>query len=353
MTTRFTRTRRAFLHLGGAALAASLATSAATAQEVTLRLHQFLPAQAVVPTHVLDVWADRIEEASDGRIEIQRFPAMQLGGAPPQLIDQVVDGTVDIVWTLPGYTPNRFPRTEVFELPFMMANGNAEAMSRAYWQLGQETMFDTDFAAVHVLGLWVHGPGVIHSSDPVESVGDLAGVSLRAPTRMTNQLFERLGATPIGMPVPAVPEALSQGVIDATVIPWEVTAALRVSELVDNHTEFPGDALYVATFVLAMNQDRYDSLPADLQAILDENSGLEFSAFAGRVMQDYDAPARELAEDRGNTIITLAEDQMGEWRAAADPIISGWVTEMGAAGIDGAALLERARALIAENQPAN
>jgi len=346
-------TRHAFLKLGAAALALGLGASGVSAQEVTLRLHQFLPAQAVVPTHVLDVWADSIEEASDGRIEIQRFPAMQLGGAPPQLIDQVIDGTVDIVWTLPGYTPNRFPRTEVFELPFMMANGNAEATSRAYWQLAEETMMDTDFADVHVLGLWVHGPGVIHSGELVESVSDLAGVSLRAPTRMTNRLFSELGATPIGMPVPAVPEALSQGVIDATVIPWEVTAALRVSELVGNHTEFPGDALYVATFVMAMNKDRYEALPADLQAIIDENSGLEFSAFAGRVMQDYDAPARELAEDRGNTIITLTDDQMSEWRAAADPIISGWVGEMDAAGIDGTALLERARALIAENQPAN
>jgi TRAP-type C4-dicarboxylate transport system substrate-binding protein len=347
------RNLRPILTLGGATLAAALTLGPAQAQEVTLRLHQFLPAQAVVPTHVLDVWADRIEEASGGRIEIQRFPAMQLGGAPPQLIDQVLDGTVDIVWTLPGYTPNRFPRTEVFELPFMMANGDAEAMSRAYWQLGEETMMDTDFADVHVLGLWVHGPGVIHSADPITSVDDLAGVSLRAPTRMTNALFSELGATPIGMPVPAVPEALSQGVIDATVIPWEVTAALRVSELVGNHTEFPGDALYVATFVLAMNQERYDSLPADLQAIIDENSGLEFSAFAGRVMQDYDAPARELAEDRGNAIITLDEAQMTEWRAAADPIISGWVAEMDGAGIDGTALLDRARALIAENQPAN
>ncbi|MDG3040256.1 TRAP transporter substrate-binding protein [Roseicyclus marinus] len=340
--------RTARLGLGATALALCLA-SAATAQEVTLRLHQFLPAQAVVPTHVLDVWADGIEEASGGRIEIQRFPAMQLGGAPPQLIDQVIDGTVDIVWTLPGYTPNRFPRTEVFELPFMMANGDAEATSRAYWQLAEETMMDADFADVHVLGLWVHGPGVIHSADPIASVDDLAGVSLRAPTRMTNQLFAQLGATPIGMPVPAVPEALSQGVIDATVIPWEVTAALRVSELVENHTEFPGDALYVATFVLAMNKDRYDSLPADLQAIIDERSGLEFSAFAGRVMQEYDAPARELAEDRGNTIITLDDSQMTEWRAAADPIISGWVAEMDGMGVDGAALVDRARALIAEN----
>jgi len=349
MTMRLSLTRSAFLKLGGAALALGLASGAATAQEFTFRLHQFLPAQAVVPTHILDVWADRIEEQSNGRIEIQRFPAMQLGGAPPQLIDQVIDGTADIVWTLPGYTPGRFPRAEVFELPFMMAEGNAEATSRAYWQLGEEVMMDDDFADVHVLGLWVHGPGVIHSSDPVESVDDLAGVTLRAPTRVTNQLFSALGATTIGMPVPAVPEALSQGVIDATVIPWEVTAALRVSELVEYHTEFPGDALYVAAFVMAMNQASYDSLPADLQAIIDENSGLEFSGFAGRVMQEYDAPAREIAEDRGNTIVTLDEGQMEEWRAAADPIVDGWIADMQAEEIDGAALVERARALIAEN----
>jgi TRAP-type C4-dicarboxylate transport system substrate-binding protein len=349
MTTPLSLTRKAFLNLGAATFAACLASGAATAQEVTLRLHQFLPAQAVVPAHVLDVWADQIEEASGGRIEIQRFPSMQLGGAPPQLIDQVTDGTVDIVWTLPGSTPGRFPRTEVFELPFMVADGNAEAASRAYWQLGEETMLDTDFADVHVLGLWVHGPGVIHSGDPILSVGDLAGVKLRAPTRMTNRLFSELGATPVGMPVPAVPEALSQGVIDATVIPWEVTAALRVSELVEYHTEFPSDALYAATFVLAMNQARYDSLPEDLKAIIDEHSGLEFSGFAGRVMQEYDAPAREIAEDRGNTITTLTEDQTAEWRTAAEPIVAAWVAEMDAMGIDGAALVERARALIAEN----
>jgi TRAP-type C4-dicarboxylate transport system substrate-binding protein len=166
---------------------------------------------------------------------------------------------------------------------------------------------------------------------------------------MTNRLFSELGATPVGMPVPAVPEALSQGVIDATVIPWEVTAALRVSELVEYHTEFPSDALYAATFVLAMNKARYESLPADLQAIIDEHSGLEFSGFAGRVMQDYDAPAREIAEDRGNTITTLTEDQTAEWRSAAEPIVAAWVAEMDALGIDGAALVERARALIAEN----
>jgi TRAP-type C4-dicarboxylate transport system substrate-binding protein len=341
-------TSKTALGLGATALALCLA-SAATAQEVTLRLHQFLPAQAAVPANILDPWADAIEEASGGRIEIQRFPSMQLGGAPPQLIDQVIDGTVDIVWTLPGYTPGRFPRTEVFELPFMMAGGNAEAASRAYWQLAEETMMDADFADVHVLGLWVHGPGVIHSSTPITSVGDLAGVTLRAPTRTTNMMFSALGATAVGMPVPAVPEALSQGVIDATVIPWEVTTALRIAELVENHTEFGDESLYTATFVLAMNPDSYAAMPEDLRAIIDANSGLEFSAMAGRVQQDYDTPGREMAEDRGNNIITLTPEQVAEWRAAAEPTIEAWIAEVGAAGIDGAALIERARALIAEN----
>ncbi len=342
-------TRTTLSTIASAAILAVGSTIAAAAQEVTLRMHQFLPPQATVPSQVLDVWADQIEEASGGHIEIQRFPSMQLGGTPPQLIDQVIDGTADIVWTVAGYTPGRFPRTEVFELPFMMANGNAEAASRAFWTLGEETMAE-DFADFHVLGLWVHGPGLIHSSDPVEGIEDLNGVKLRAPTRTTNLLFSSLGATPVGMPVPAVPEALSQGVIDATVIPWEVTAALRVAELVDNHTTFPGTSLYTTSFIFAMNPEAYEAMPEDLQAIIDDNSGLEFSAFAGRVMQEYDEPARIIAEDRGNNIIELSDDQIAEWREASQATIDEWVAEMDAAGMDGSGLLERATALIAENQ---
>ena len=233
------------------------------AQEVTLRLHHFLPAQANVPTHVLDVWADKIEDASGDRIKIERYPAMQLGGTPPQLYDQAAEGTVDIVWTLPGNTPGRFPSVEVFELPFMMTN--AEATSRAYWDIFDAKLRDTEFADTHILGTWVHGPGIIHSKEPVETMEDLSGMTVRAPTRVITALLTELGANPIGMPIPQVPEALSKGVIQGAVVPWEVTTALRVPELVDNHTEFGGDhALYTTTFVLAMNKAKYDSLPDDL-----------------------------------------------------------------------------------------
>ena len=325
-----------------AALAASSALSTASAQEVTLKLHQFLPAQAVVPSQVLDVWADKVEADSDGRIKVDRFPSMQLGGTPPELIDQAIDGVADVVWTVVGSTPGRFPSTEVFELPFMVED--ARAASCAYWTMFEEHMADSEFSDVKVLGTWVHGPGLLHTADPVEEPADLQGMKIRGGSRLANQLLERAGAEAIGMPIPAVPEALSKGVIDGTTIPWEVTSALRIPELVENHTEFEGPALYNLTFVMAMNKDRYESLSDDLKAVIDQNSGRNFSIFAGGVMADADAPARALAEENGNTIITISDTS--EWQELVNPIRETWVADVAANDIDGEALIEEAEALM-------
>ncbi|MGJ8615417.1 MAG: TRAP transporter substrate-binding protein [Sulfitobacter sp.] len=340
-----TITRKAFLGLAGAAaLAMGLGTAPAMAQDVTLRLHQFLPPQANVPKLVLDVWADKVEADSEGRIKVERYPSMQLGGTPPELMDQAIDGVADIVWTVVGYTPGRYPSTEVFELPFMMTN--ARAASSAYWQMFEKHMKDTEFKDVHILGTWVHGPGLIHANKEVRTPEDMQGLKIRGGSRLANALLEKTGATPVGMPVPAIPEGLSKGVIDGTTIPWEVTAALKVPELVSNHTEFTGNALYVLTFVLAMNKDKYEGMPADLQKIIDDNSGLEFSIFAGGTQEDSDGPARKLAEDRGNNIVTLNAEETQVWKDAAQPIYEEWIADMDSKGIDGQALIDEARMLM-------
>ncbi len=340
-------TRHGFLKLAGAtALAMGLGATSAMAQEVTLRLHQFLPPQANVPKLILDVWADNVEEASEGRIKVERYPSMQLGGTPPELIDQAIDGVADVVWTVVGYTPGRYPSTEVFELPFMMTN--ARAASSAYWQMFEKHMKDTEFKDVHILGAWVHGPGMLHTNKEVRTPDDLQGMKIRGGSRLANKLLEKVGATPVGMPVPAIPEGLSKGVIDGTTIPWEVTPALKISELVDNHTEFSGNALYVLTFVLAMNKDKYESLPDDLKKVVDDNSGLEFSIFAGGTQADADGPARQVAVDLGNNIVTLTEEETEVWREAAQPIYDEWIAEMKEKDIDGQALIDEARALMAD-----
>lgn len=336
-------TTKTWFTMATAAMIAGLGASA-QAQEVTLKMHQFLPAQANVPSLVLDVWADKIEADSDGRIKIERYPSMQLGGTPPELINQVIDGIADVVWTVAGYTPGRFPQAEVFELPFMMTN--AEATSRAYWEFAEANMFDTDFKDFKTLAVWVHGPGVIHSKTPITTVADLQGVKLRAPTRTTTAMFGALGATPIGMPVPAIPESLSKGVIDAAVIPWEVTASLRVAELVDNHTSFGDESLYTTSFIFAMNKDKYAALPDDLKAVIDANSGMEFSAFAGKTMAGADEPSMKLAMERGNNIISLTADQVAAWKDAAAGVEATWIEDLTKAGYDGQAVVDQARALI-------
>ena len=331
-----TLTRKTFLNMAGAAaLAFGFNAAPVAAQEVTLSLHQFLPPQANVPKLVLDVWAKNVMEASDGRIKIDSYPSMQLGGKPPELMDQAIDGVADIVWTVVGYTPGRYPSTEVFELPFMMTDSGAGPVSRAYWEMFETHMKDTEFKDVHILGTWVHGPGMIHSNKEVKTPEDMAGLKIRGGSRSINGLLSKLGATPVGMPVPAVPEGLSKGVIDGTTIPWEVTAALKVPELVSNHTEFEGVSLYTLTFVLAMNKDKYESLPADLQKVIDDNSGLELSVFAGTTQEASDGPARQLAVDRGNNIVTVSGADVDAWRAAAQPIYDEWVADMNSKGKDG------------------
>ena len=342
-------TRKNFINMAGAAaLAVGFGALPAYAQEVTLRMHQFLPPQANVPKLVLDVWADKVEADSEGRIEVERYPSMQLGGTPPELMDQAIDGVADIVWTVVGYTPGRFPSTEVFELPFMV--DDARAASSAYWQMFEEHMADTEFQDLKILGTWVHGPGLLHTNKEVRTPGDLQGMKIRGGSRLVNRLLEVTGATPVGMPVPAIPEGLSKGVIDGTTIPWEVTSALKVAELVHNHTEFTGAALYNLTFVLAMNKEKYESLPDDLKKVIDDNSGLEFSIFAGGTQADADGPARQIAVDLGNNIITLNEEETQVWRDAAQPIYDEWVADMETKGIDGQALIDEAKQLMDDYQ---
>src|SRR3546814_10511283 len=124
-----------------------------------------------------------------------------------------------------------------------------------------------EFKDVHLIAAHSHGPGLLHvKGDGVETLEDMEGLKLRGPTRQANALISALGATPVGMPVPAMPEALSKGVIDGTVIPWEVTTPLKVAELVDSHTDFAGPrGLYTSFFVFAMRSEEHTS---ELQSLM-------------------------------------------------------------------------------------
>ena len=321
-------------------------TTAANAADVTLRFHQFLSLKADIPAHGITPWIKKIEEESNGRIKIEHYPSMQLGGSPPSLYGQARDGVVDIIWTVLGYTPGLFPTVEAFELPFM--TGDAESSSVALQKYMEAYGMD-DFKDVHPLGFHTHGPGIMHvKGDAIRQISDLKGKKLRGPTRVITGMLEELGATAIGMPVPAVPESLSKGVIDGAVIPYEVSVPLKIAELTDAHTGFEGDTgLYTATFGVIMNKAAYQNMPEDLRAILDRNSGVEMARLFGRAMDKADINGKRIAQEAGNDVVEISLADKAAWVTAVQPVIDGWIAEMDAKGLDGAGLVKAARAAIA------
>lgn len=340
-------TLRSRLYKLAAAALAAFALSPASAQEVTLKVHFFLPASSYANTLFIQPWCDRIAKESGNRMKCQSYPSMQLGGSPAQLYEQARDGVADIVWTLPGYTAGRFPSVEVFELPFMMQN--PEATSKALWDFVGKYA-SAEFKDVKPLAFHVHGDGVFHMTrKPVRTAADLKGLKLRAPTRMTNKFIAMLGATPVSMPVPQVGDALSKGVIDGAVVPYEVVPAVKIQELAKFHSETePSEpAFYTSTFIFAMNKAKYESLPADLKKVIDNNSGQALSGQIGKAFLAADIEGKKLTVNNTTNVIPKAE--LENWKKLSQPLTDAWVADMNAKGQNGKQMLDDARALIAKH----
>ena len=329
-------------------LAAAFAglASVSSAQEVTLRFQHFVSPLSANPTYFMQPWAEKVEKDSGGRIKVELFPMMQLGGKAPDQYDLIRDGAIDGGWVIPGYQPGRFPEAEALELPFMVTKSGEEA-SKAAWVYTQKHLMD-DFADVQVIAAHMHGPGIIHKKGAgLQSVEDMKGLKLRAPSRPATLLLDKLGAVPIGLPVPAFPEALAKGVLDGGVITWEMSPSLKLNELTDSHTDVAGDkSLYNLYFIWAMNKAKYEALPEDLKAVIDANSGFHASALAGRAHDTGDVEGKDLMSSDGNEIATLSEAETDRIKALGEEVTSDWIAEMTAKGLDAEALVADARAAV-------
>lgn len=329
-------------------MAAIALCSGASAQEFTFSIHHFLSPKAATQTVMIEPWAQSIEDASGGRISFEIFPAMSLGGAPPELYGQVRDGVADIIWTLPGYTPGVFPRLEVFELP-SVHGGNALATNMAIQDM--MVQLAPDLEDIHPLLVHVHSGNALHlGTQTVENLADFEGLKVRSPSRTGAWMLEALGAEPVGMPVPALPQALSRGTVDAGLVPFEVAMPLQLAELTDHSVELDqGGRFGTSTFLFAMNKGAYDSLPADLQQIIDDHSGREFAAAMGTAWDEIEPLGMQVARDAGNSVTALSPEASAEFDAPFASVADRWVAEVSDSGIDGAALLDAAKAAITQH----
>ena len=341
---RLTRT----LAAATTALLTTVAAGSAAAQEFTFSIHHFLSPKAITQTELLEPWAASIEEASEGRIKFEIFPSMSLGGAPPELYSQVRDGVADLVWTLPGYTPGTFPRLEVFELP-SVHGGDATATNLAI----QDLMADLapDLEDVHPILVHVHAGNALHlNGASVDSIDDFDGLKVRSPSRTGAWVLEELGAEPVAMPVPALPQALSKKTVDAGRVPFEVAVPLGLAELTTSSVELDQGARFgTSTFLFAMNKDRYDSLPDDLKQIIDDHSGVELATSIGEAWNAQEPIGKQRALDAGNTVTALDAEATAAFDAPFEAVAQRWVAEVTGVGIDGADLLTRATEAVRRN----
>ncbi|MDP4302192.1 TRAP transporter substrate-binding protein [Leptothrix discophora] len=340
--------RRSLMSAAAVAALSLMSAAAAQAQQVVLKVHHFLPSTSNVQVNLIQPWCDKIAKESGDKLKCQIYPAMTLGGTPPQLFDQARDGVADIVWTIPTYSAGRFTRSEVFELPFFTRS--AKGSSQAYWTYVQKNALD-EYRGVKPLWLHTNDGSSFHLANPkgVTKLEDLKGLKIRAATRLNSRMLAALGATPVQMPLPAVPESISKGVIDGAMVPWEGVPTVKLHEIAKSHLDVPAGQLKFANslFAFVMNQGKYNSLSPELKKVIDDNSGLATSAWAGETGFDRVVPGNhKLSGDRGNALLKLDATEYARWVKASENVDDEWVKEVGAKGANGKALLDDARALI-------
>ena len=332
-----------------AALIASATTSSlALAQEVTLRLHHYLPPAAFPHARFLAPWAEKVERESNGRIKVQIYPAMALGGTPLQLVDQLRDGVVDIIWTVPGFTAGRFPRTEIFELPFVHTNAVAATMALQDYQAKH---LRDEYADYQVLLMHTNDGLLVFANKPVRRIEDYAGMKVRTPSRAGSVFLRAVGATPVGAPVNEVPQMLSKGVIDGALLSYEIALPLKAHQLTRNQSEFAGPQprIMAPVFLFAMNKQTYAKLPDDLKRVIDANSGRNLARAAGETWIEIERIGKVAAQKEGNTLPVMEANEVERVRAAVRPEIDKFLTELGGRGIDAKQLYDDARAMVQQH----
>lgn len=321
----------------------------ASAQTVILKVAHFLPPVAPAQQKVIQPWCDAIEKESAGRLKCQIYPAMQLGGTPPQLVDQVKNGVADIVWTAPGYSAGRFPAIEAMELPFMIVNG--ESGNRAAWDYYQQHAVK-EFAAFKVLAIHTDGGVAVHTGNKeVKGLADIKGLKLRAPNRMVSKTIEALGGTPVSMPPAQVTEAIAKGVVDGAMGAWEVVTPTKLDEVTRFHTEpAAGQPMFSATVLaLLMNKQKFETLPAELKAIVDRHSGAPLVEAFGKTWDEVAAMTRRKVTQQGAKTDVLVPAEYDAMRRAAQVVQDEWIKDVAGKGLDGKQLAAAARELSARH----
>jgi TRAP-type C4-dicarboxylate transport system substrate-binding protein len=311
-----------------------LALTPAAAQPVVLKFNSPSPPRSYLHPNVFDLWVEAIEKDSGGSLKIEKFYGGPLGNFAVTY-DRVLDGVADIGWTLTALTGGRFKQQDVAALPFETKDANEAAL--ALWGLFDKGVTAKEFAQVKALGSWAFPNAALHSKEAIRALEDLKGKKLTVSNAISARTAVLLGATPVTMRPDEVYQALSRGVADAAMMPFNGMQTFRIYEVAKQHLDV---ALGGDTSMVFMNKQSYERLPPQAKAAIDKNSGVVLTRLAGKATQAEWERARNNVKDN---VSTLSAEQERQWKAALEPLSREWAQ----ATPDGAKVLEAFRAEVA------
>jgi TRAP-type C4-dicarboxylate transport system substrate-binding protein len=328
--------RRTFLQSSIAtAAAAGLPLQEALAAE-ELKLHSFVPPRHIIWADVLTPWTKQVAQLSKNELTVRMFPAMQLGGKPPELYRQMVQGISDIVFTLPGYTSGDFPMMALTELPGTASD--ADDGTKKLWKHFDQYL-SREFKDAKVLMLWnSDSASIMSKSKPVRTIEDFKGMKIRTPSAAQSAQLEHLGATAISLPVTQIYNSLDRGVIDAAMIPMSAAIDFKLIEVAKYFTI--NAPLGRSPFLVSLQKKRYDALPANLKKIVDDTTGLKLSLKGAETYDVQNKAAIEAVKKASDReLIVLTDKQNKDWLAAFRPLIQKKAEEGEKAGLPARGLI--------------
>ncbi len=322
------------------------APPALAADKVTLRLHHFSSPRSIESIVIMNALAEALKRDSGGSLELQIFPGMQLGGKPTDLIDQALNGVVDMIYTLPGYHSGRFTILEGLELPFIgtkQVGSGAAAMSEAAWEFIQKYGM-REFKGLKLISLNAIDPGFIQTAKkPVRKMEDMKGLKIRVASRYIGIAVQAFGGVPVQMPLPAVYEAMARGQVQGMMMTWVITIPFKLQDVTQYYTELPA---YTSMLLVVMNENSYNKLSPAHKAVIDKNIGPKIARSYGKAWDDAAEGARQAAIKKGKEIIRLDTQEEARWRAAAQKAHERWISEMDGKGLPGKTMFEDLQAIV-------
>jgi TRAP-type C4-dicarboxylate transport system substrate-binding protein len=319
-----------FVKIFALAAAVALAAGSARAETIVLKLSHFVPPQHAFHKWVVG-WTQKIEKESGGRLKFEIYPNGQLVGPPNRQFDAARNGITDIAFCIHGVTPGRYPMTELANLPFTWPSSGVSLpeMGKRMTELAPKYLA-AEHTGLHILFMSMANPIVIYSKVPIRKLDDFKGLKIRYASITNKFLLESLGAVPMLIPPPESQDAIAKGVADGAGFPHEAGLAYDLASVVKYALDPP---LASGTFAFVMNPAKYNSLPADLRAIIDKESGVAGAMSFGEAWQAQEQFARNLeTTKKGLEIITLPDSEVAKMKALAKPIIAKAIDEQEKAG---------------------